>query len=73
MRLQSGDAHLLNLWQSFRAVSLKHSEEIYELLAVSKRQPHQGESAYNDYLAPLVANLEQQGLAVNDEGAKVVF
>lgn len=74
VRLQSGDAHLLNLWQSFRAVSLKHSEEIYELLAVSLNASHtQGESAYNDYLAPLVANLEQQGLAVNDEGAKVVF
>ncbi|MFO1368203.1 MAG: arginine--tRNA ligase [Marinagarivorans sp.] len=74
VRLQSGDTHLLNLWQSFRAVSLKHSEEIYELLAVSLNASHtQGESAYNDYLAPLVANLEQQGLAVNDEGAKVVF
>lgn len=74
VRLQSGDTHLLNLWQSFRAVSLKHSEEIYQLLAVSLNASHtQGESAYNEYLAPLVANLEQQGLAVNDDGAKVVF
>jgi len=74
VRLQSGDAHLLNLWQSFRAVSLHHSEEIYHLLGVSLNKTHtQGESAYNEYLAPLVAHLEQQGLAVNDEGAKVVF
>ncbi|HMY39226.1 MAG TPA: arginine--tRNA ligase, partial [Marinagarivorans sp.] len=74
VRLQSGDTHLLNLWQSFRAVSLHHSEEIYQLLGVSLNASHTfGESAYNDYLAPLVANLEQQGLAVNDDGAKVVF
>ena len=74
VRLQSGDTHLLNLWQSFRAVSLHHSEEIYHLLGVSLNASHTfGESAYNDYLAPLVAKLEQQGLAVNDDGAKVVF
>jgi arginyl-tRNA synthetase len=74
VRLQSGDAHLLALWQSFRTVSLHHSEEIYQLLDVSLTTEHtQGESAYNQYLAPLVANLEQQNLALNDDGAKVVF
>ncbi|HEY6527934.1 MAG TPA: arginine--tRNA ligase [Cellvibrionaceae bacterium] len=74
VRLQSGDAHLLELWKSFRTVSLHHSEEIYQLLGVSLNTEHtQGESAYNEYLAPLVENLQRQGLAVNDDGAKVVF
>lgn len=72
--LQEGDAAFLQRWNTFRTISLKHSEEIYQLLQVSLGSEHtRGESAYNDALAPLVAQLEQAGLAVNDDGAKVVF
>jgi arginyl-tRNA synthetase len=73
-QLQEGNEVFLERWNTFRAISLHHSEEIYQLLGVSLSAEHtRGESAYNEYLAPLVKNLEQQGLAVNDDGAKVVF
>lgn len=73
-QLQEGNAVFLERWNTFRAISLHHSEEIYQLLGVSLTAEHtRGESAYNEYLAPLVVNLEQQGLAVNDDDAKVVF
>ncbi len=74
VQLQSGDAKTLALWQQFRDVSLAHSEEIYELLNVSLTPEHvRGESFYNNDLAVLVQDLQQQGLAVEDQGAQVVF
>jgi len=74
VRLQSGDAKVLTLWEEFRRVSLAHSQEIYDKLRVSlTHEDVRGESFYNEALGPLVAELEAQGLAVEDQGAKVVF
>ncbi len=74
VRLQSGDAEMLKLWQQFKTISLKHSTEIYEQLNVTLSDEHvRGESFYNDDLAPLVKELQDQGLASESEGAQVVF
>ncbi|MGS2718435.1 arginine--tRNA ligase [Eionea flava] len=74
VKLQSGDAHVLTLWEQFRGVSLTHSQEIYDQLNVTlTAESVYGESAYNDDLAPLVKELQEQKLAVEDQGAQVVF
>jgi arginyl-tRNA synthetase len=74
VRLQSGDADMLKLWQQFKNISLHHSTEIYEQLNVTLRDEHvRGESFYNDDLVPLVKELQDQGLAVESDGAQVVF
>ena len=74
VRLQSGDADMLKLWAQFRELSLKHSNEIYKALNVTLKSTDVcGESFYNDDLAPLVKDLQQLGLAVESEGAVVVF
>jgi arginyl-tRNA synthetase len=74
VRLQSGDAEMLKLWQQFKDISLKHSTEIYEQLNVTLNDEHvRGESFYNNDLAPLVKELQDQGLASESEGAQVVF
>ena len=74
VRLQSGDAKVLALWEEFRRVSLAHSQEIYNKLQVSLTpEDVRGESFYNEDLGPLVAELEAQELATEDQGAKVVF
>jgi arginyl-tRNA synthetase len=74
VRLQSGDAAMLKLWQQFKTISLKHSTEIYEQLNVTLTDENvRGESFYNDDLAPLVKELQDQGLASESEGAQVVF
>jgi arginyl-tRNA synthetase len=74
VRLQSGDAEMLKLWQQFKDISLKHSTEIYEQLNVTLTDEHvRGESFYNHDLAPLVKELQDQGLASESEGAQVVF
>jgi arginyl-tRNA synthetase len=74
VKLQSGDANVLRLWQQFRNISLEHSQDIYDKLNVTLTADDvYGESAYNNDLAPLVSELQQQGMAVESQGAQVVF
>jgi arginyl-tRNA synthetase len=74
VRLQSGDAETLKLWQEFKNVSLHHSNEIYRQLNVTLTDDHvRGESFYNSDLPDLVRELQEQGLAVESDGAQVVF
>jgi len=74
VKLQSGDEGCKALWQQFIDVSVAHSEEIYGTLNVSLKHEHiRPESAYNDDLAPVVADLQAKELAVTSDGAQVVF
>ena len=74
VKLQSGDNNILSLWQQFTDVSLTHCQKIYRMLNVSLDEDDvRGESTYNDDLAPLVSELQQQQLAIEDQGAQVVF
>ncbi len=74
VRLQSGDANILKLWEQFKSISLQHSEEIYTQLNVTlKNTDVRGESFYNNELAPLVKELQKQELAIESENALVVF
>lgn len=74
VKLQSGDAEVLALWKQFVDISLQHAERVYRMLGLQlKRDDVRGESAYNDDLPNVVNELINQGLAVDDDGAKVVF
>lgn len=74
VKLQSGDAHCATLWQQFIDISISHSEDIYKKLNVTlARKDIMGESAYNDDLSNVIDELMAQKIAVEDQGAKVVF
>jgi arginyl-tRNA synthetase len=74
VKLQSGDAGCAKLWQQFIDISITHSEEIYNKLNVSlERSDIMGESAYNDDLSTVIDELMAKEIAVEDQGAKVVF
>jgi len=74
VKLQSGDSDSAKLWQQFIDISIAHSEEIYDKLNVSlKRSDIMGESAYNNDLSTVVDKLMASEIAVEDQGAKVVF
>ncbi|MEW6982267.1 arginine--tRNA ligase [Colwelliaceae bacterium 6471] len=74
VKLQSGDAKCAELWQQFIDISITHSEEIYQKLNVSlTRDDIMGESAYNNDLANVIDELINKEIAVEDQGAKVVF
>ncbi|MBA6391725.1 arginine--tRNA ligase [Colwellia sp. BRX10-3] len=74
VKLQSGDTHCATLWQQFINISISHSEDIYKKLNVTlARKDIMGESAYNDDLSNVIDELMAQKIAVEDQGAKVVF
>lgn len=74
VKLQAGDEHCLSLWKQFIDVSLSHADAIYQKLGVTlKPEDVHGESAYNDDLASVVSELKALSLAVEDQGAQVVF
>ena len=74
VKLQSGDANCAKLWQQFIDISIAHSEEIYAKLNVSlQRSDIMGESAYNDDLSAVIDELMTKEIAVESQGAKVVF
>ena len=74
VKLQGGDETVLALWKQFVDISLSHAQAVYDTLGL-KLSPEDvaGESKYNDDLQPVVDDLVQKGLAVEDDGAKVVF
>lgn len=74
VKLQSGDAHCQKLWQLFIDTSVKHSEEVYQKLNVTLSHADiKPESAYNSMLQGIVDDLKAKSLAVEDQGALVVF
>jgi len=74
VKIQSGDAHCLNLWQKFIDISLGHCEEVYEKLGVNlTRDDVRAESFYNDDLPKVVDALEVKGTLQESNGAKCVF
>ena len=74
VKLQSGDANCLKLWQQFIDVSVAHNSEIYKQLNVGLTAEHiKPESAFNDDLQMIVEDLIQKQLAIESDGAKVVF
>lgn len=74
VKLQSGDAHCQKLWQLFIDTSVKHSNEVYQKLNVTLTDADiKPESAYNSMLQPIVDQLVAKQIAVEDQGALVVF
>jgi arginyl-tRNA synthetase len=74
VKLQSGDENCLKLWKKFIDISIAHSESIYLNLNVTlKPSDIRPESFYNDDLKGILVDLENQNLAKEDQGAKVVF
>ncbi|HHK6006879.1 TPA: arginine--tRNA ligase [Neisseria subflava] len=74
VKLQGGDETVLALWKQFVDISLSHAQAVYDTLGLKLRpEDVAGESKYNDDLQPVVDDLVEKGLAVEDDGAKVVF
>jgi len=74
VKIQSGDAHCLNLWKKFIDISLGHCEEVYEKLDVNlSRDDVRAESFYNDTLAKVIEDLDSAGMLKESDGAQCVF
>ncbi|MEZ8142209.1 arginine--tRNA ligase [Enterovibrio norvegicus FF-454] len=74
VRLQSGDEYCKEKWQTLVKITLEQNQRNYDRLNVSlTNKDVMGESMYNSMLAGIVADLKEKGLAVESDGAMVVF
>ena len=71
-KLQQGDPENTRLWEHIRDVSYAAFEAIYERLGV-RFDVVLGESFYRDKLESVYGELEENGIAREDQGALVVF
>ena len=72
VKLQAGDSENLAIWKQTVELSWREFEKLYDLLGI-KFDERLGESAYNDALAPLCAELEKRGIARESDGALCIF
>lgn len=70
-KIELGDKKYVDMWKWIREESLKESEQIYKLLNVSF-DSYNGEAFYNDKMDTVVKELEDKGLIIEDQGAKIV-
>jgi len=74
VKLQSGDEYCREMWRKLVDITMTQNQITYERLNVTlTRDDVMGESLYNPMLAGIVADLKAKGLAVESEGATVVF
>ncbi|MFA0440689.1 arginine--tRNA ligase [Vibrio sp. 10N.286.49.C2] len=74
VKLQSGDEFCAQMWKKLVDVTMVQNQLNYDRLNVSlTRDDVMGESMYNDMLPGIVKDLQEQGLAVESDGAQVVY
>ncbi|MCF2611872.1 arginine--tRNA ligase [Fusobacterium perfoetens] len=71
-KLQDGDEENYKLWQEFIKVSLQEYNKLYTRMGIHF-DTYYGESFYHPIMPSVVEELVEKGLAIEDQGAKVVF
>ena len=71
-KVQDGEEENTKLWKEFITESLKEYNKLYKRLDIHF-DTYYGESFYNDMMADVVKELVDKKIAVDDDGAKVVF
>lgn len=70
-KIEAGDEKCLKLFNWFKELTLKDVQRVYDELDVHF-DSYNGESFYNDKMAPVINELEEKGLLKESEGAKIV-
>lgn len=74
VKLQGGDEYCREMWRKLVDITMAQNQKTYDRLNVTlTRDDVMGESLYNPMLPGIVADLKAKGLAVESEGATVVF
>ena len=69
--IEDGNEEALRIFSWFKEVTLKDAERVYDMLGV-KFDSYAGESFYNDKMQPIIDELNEKGLLVEDAGARIV-
>lgn len=70
-RLENKEKEELSLWQQFRDVSLEEFNHIYSRLKIDFDNTN-GESFYSHLIPEVISRLEDKGLLIESEGARIV-
>lgn len=74
VKLQSGDEYCRAMWKRLVDITMQQNQHNYDRLNVTLTEKDvMGESLYNPMLPSIVEDLKKQGLAVEDDGALVVY
>lgn len=74
VKLQSGDPQVRTSWQRFIDESMNHCDVVCKDLGVKlTREDVRAESAYNDDLPNVIADLDSKGMLSESQGAQCVF
>ncbi|MCQ9120596.1 arginine--tRNA ligase [Rodentibacter pneumotropicus] len=74
VKLQSGDEYCRAMWKRLVDITMQQNQHNYDRLNVTLTEKDvMGESLYNSMLPGIVEDLKKQGLAVEDDGALVVY
>ncbi|KAJ8641728.1 hypothetical protein MRB53_018422 [Persea americana] len=71
VRLQGGEAQYRSAWTKICDISRKEFDQVYQRLGVHLEE--KGESFYNPYIPRVLEELNNKGLIVESEGARVIF
>ena len=69
--IEDGNEEALRIFNWFKEVTLKDAERVYDMLGV-KFDSYAGESFYNDKMQPVIDELRDKNLLVEDQGAQIV-
>ncbi|OOF54819.1 arginine--tRNA ligase [Rodentibacter genomosp. 2] len=74
VKLQSGDEYCRSMWKRLVDITMQQNQHNYDRLNVTlTKKDVMGESLYNPMLPGIVEDLKKQSLAVEDDGALVVY
>ena len=69
--LEDGDSYCTEIWEKFRALSLKEFQKVYDLLG-SHFDSWNGEAFYSDKMPEVIEILEKTGKLIESQGAKII-
>ncbi|WP_295164552.1 arginine--tRNA ligase [uncultured Buchnera sp.] len=74
VKLQSGDEYCCSIWKKLVSITMLENYKIYKKLNVTLEKKHtMGESLYNPMLPKIVEDLKKQKIAIEKNGATIVF
>ena len=70
-KIENGDKECVELFNWFKELTLVDVKKVYDALDI-KFDSYNGESFFNDKMQPVIDELNEKGLLVESEGAKIV-
>lgn len=71
-KIEDGDSEALELFDYFKKITIEEVSKVYDMLDITF-DSYNGEAFYQDKMEPVIKELTEKNLLVEDQGAKVVM